>query len=213
LDQKLKNMRTKTLLFAAALSAASMAASLAQDAVFSVNAVGYVNKTLSPGLNLISNPLNNGDNTLNTIIPDIAPFTTASFFNGSGFDQSLFVPGAGWTPNVESNPGSGFFVDVAAETTVTFVGEVPQGELATEIPAGLSVVSSQVPQAGDLAGDLGFAPGAFDVASVFNGTGFDQSVFVPGVGFSPAVNLEVGQAIFVQAAAPVTWSRTFSVND
>src|SRR5689334_13849488 len=57
-------MRTKTLLLTAALSAAGIATSMAQ-AVYSVNAVGYVNTTLVPGFNLVSNPLDN--KTGNTI--------------------------------------------------------------------------------------------------------------------------------------------------
>lgn len=56
-------MRTKTLLIAAVVGAVSMATALAQE-VTSVNAVGYVNKELAPGFNLISNPLSNGENTL-----------------------------------------------------------------------------------------------------------------------------------------------------
>ena len=61
-------MRTKTLLLSAAVLAAGLAASTAQS-VFSVNAVGYVNKTLAPGYNLIANPLNGTNNLLSTIIP------------------------------------------------------------------------------------------------------------------------------------------------
>jgi hypothetical protein len=60
-------MRTKTLLLTAALSAAGVATSMAQGAVYSVNAVGYVNTPLVAGFNLVSNPLNNTAANGNTI--------------------------------------------------------------------------------------------------------------------------------------------------
>jgi len=63
-------MRTKALLLAAAFAAAGVATSMAQ-AVYSVNAVGYVNTTLVPGFQLVSNPLNAADNKIETLFSNM----------------------------------------------------------------------------------------------------------------------------------------------
>lgn len=208
-------MRTKTLLLTAALGAAGVAAAMAQDPVFSVNAVGYVNKNLTSGFNLIANPLINGDNTLNTIIPTAPNLATVSQFAGGGFTTSVFITGVGWSPNLTLPPGEGFFVNVAADTTVTFIGEVPQGDASNmTVPAGLSLIASPVPQAGSL-DDMGFPGAAGTVVNVFDKAsgGFPSSPFIPGVGFLPAVNVEVGQGFFVTSTAGGEWNRDFSVNN
>ena len=123
-------MRTKTLLIAAVLGAAGLASASAQ--VSSVNAVGYVNKDLAAGLNLIANPLSNGGNTIGEVIPSAPSGATAFVWNGAGYDSSQFVviPGvlSGWQPEVNLPVGDGFFLDSPEATTVTFVGEVLQGE-------------------------------------------------------------------------------------
>merc|ERR1712065_79731 len=69
-------MRTKTLLIAAVLGAVGIATASAQ--VTSVNAVGYVNKSLNAGLSLVANPLSNGGNKVSEVIPS-APIGTAIF--------------------------------------------------------------------------------------------------------------------------------------
>src|SRR6185369_1228000 len=58
-------MRTK-LLAAAAILAAGIASSMAQSNVYSLNVVGYVNRTFVGGglFSLTSNPLNTTNNTL-----------------------------------------------------------------------------------------------------------------------------------------------------
>src|SRR5258708_16166248 len=141
-------MRTKTLLLAAVLSAAGVASSLAQ--VYSVNAVGYVNVTLTTGLNLICNPLKvTAGNDLNHVLPltdnDIGTtvYTYTTTFNSSTYAGTA----AGWNPNLDVSPGHGFFISINAAKTVTFVGEVPQGP-DSNIPVsnGLSLISSPVPQ-------------------------------------------------------------------
>src|SRR2546430_17723666 len=91
-------MRTKTLILSAVLSAAGIASSLAQ--FYSVNAVGYVNQTFtSAGFYLISNPLNNGNNTISTVIPsapDSAVIYRFSSTGGFDTDPPNYVQGAGW---------------------------------------------------------------------------------------------------------------------
>ena len=63
-------MRTKTLLLAAALTAAGIASIQAQSNVYSVNVVGYVNVVAPVGqFKMIANPLNATNNTIGGIGP------------------------------------------------------------------------------------------------------------------------------------------------
>jgi len=158
-------MRTKALLLTAALSAAGVATSMAQ--VYSVNAVGYVNLSLVPGLSLIANPLDNTNNNLNTImaLPNDGSADGTTIFRFNTGTQNYGEPfsylgGFGWLTAEPDpawaiiNPGEGFFVQNIKPNAipVTFVGDVPQGSLHNTIPGSnnLSIRSSQVPQAAPL---------------------------------------------------------------
>src|SRR5437773_11497511 len=85
-------MRTKTVLLVAALSAAGVATSMAQ--VFSVNAVGYVNKIIPKGnkLALISNPLDAGagNNTIGNLFKGAQDGTQVYKFTGAGFITATY---------------------------------------------------------------------------------------------------------------------------
>lgn len=152
-------MRTKTLLLTAALSAAGVATSMAQ--VFSVNAVGYVTKTIpASGFALIANPLIAANNSIGALFSPAAAGTQVFKFDSATgqfvtatFDDldGAFLPKA--AADLTVVPGEGVFVrnPTAAAITVTFVGEVPQGDLKNPLPKGLSIRSSQVPQAGTAA--------------------------------------------------------------
>jgi len=219
-------MRTKALLLTAALSAAGVATSMAQ-AVFSVNAVGYVNTVLHPGFNLISNPLTATDNSIAALFGGgKVPINTFIYkYTGTGFeinqytDDEVFAP----DPALTVLPGEGVFVKIpgTADVTVTFVGEVSQGPvgnpLVTTLPKGLSIRSSKVPQAGT-ATDLGLVGAEGDTLYQYNNTGsaatsgYKISVVQDGE-FGPALgSLKVGEAFFYKSISGGTWTRTFSVN-
>jgi hypothetical protein len=222
-------MRTKTLLLTAALSAAGVATSMAQ--VFSVNAVGYVNKTIpakgtstSGKLALISNPLNAGDgnNTIANLFKGVSDGTQVYKYTGAGFItatydglESAFLPADAAATTVV--PGEGVFVrnTSATDLVVTFVGEVPQGKLDNTYPKGLSIRSSIVPQAGTAA-ELGFVGVDGDQINQFDPAtqGYSVSTF-DGLenAWLPALKpLAVGEAFFLLANTGGTWTRTFSVN-
>jgi len=216
-------MRTKTLLLTAALSAAGIATSMAQ--VYSVNAVGYVNTTLVPGFNLISNPLNNTEpngNTIGSLFSSLPDGTQVYRFVGSKFEIATKDElSGGFDPVSERNatvmPGQGVFVKiVSGNHTVTFVGEVPQGTLTTQIPAGFSIVSSQVPQAGKVSPDLGYTPANGDQLYFWNEGTQRYSIHTYDATFgefdTPLPTLDVGEAFFIRKNAAGTWTRTFSVN-
>jgi len=216
-------MRTKALLLTAALSAAGVATSMAQ-AVYSVNAVGYVNTVLKPGFTLISNPLTATDNSLAGLFGGgkVPVGTVVYKYNpGTGFsintytEDEVFAP----DPTVTVLPGEGVFIKnpTTADVTVTFVGEVVQNvgttHVVNNIPQGLSIRSSKVPQAGT-ATDLGLTnPNEGDTLYQYvNGSGYKISAVQDGE-WGPALgSLKVGEAFFYKAVAPVVWDRNFSVN-
>jgi hypothetical protein len=225
-------MRTKTLLLIAAVAAAGAATSMAQ--VFSVNAVGYVNKTIpANGFAMVSNPLKAATNTIDALFAGVP----------AGTQVYVYTPGTGYTVGTYDDldnsfgptvgpmtlmPGQGVFVRNAGAQplTITFVGEVPQGTLTTSMVTGLQIVSSQVPQAGGYT-DLNFpnklAQGLTAGDQLFkfvvndpvpaNNQKYDVATFDDlDDNWDKALNFDVGEAMFISLQKPVTWTREFNVN-
>ncbi|MGA4643817.1 hypothetical protein [Limisphaera sp. 4302-co] len=209
-------MRTKALLAAAAF-AAGLAASMAQN-VYSLNVVGYYNITIPPNsFALIANQLNTTNNTLGSLIPSAPDGTQFFKFSGTGWDTYTYDElEGGWLPNgnVSLNPGEGGFVrnNTANALTITFVGEVLQGSLTNPVPAGFSVRSSMVPQAGTLT-QLAFPAADGDQVFVYRGGSYVGATYDElEQGWLPAEpNLGVGEAFFSRKSAPATWVRNFTV--
>src|SRR5260370_14962017 len=116
-------MRTKTLLLTAALAAAGALSSMAQSNVYSLNIVGYVNLTLSPGFNLVSTPLLASASDVNTVLTNQSPVVPANSLlymwspSQANYAQALTAGGDGFwydqSFNLATNqvpPGTGFFV-------------------------------------------------------------------------------------------------------
>jgi hypothetical protein len=222
-------MRTKTLLLVAALSAAGVASSVAQT-VYSVNIVGYINKTIPAGLSMVANQLNHTPNNgIETVLGTPPGAVTINKFNpGSGnFDLAIYDPpaegGVGWDNPTAMvlNPGQGVFVDNASGVPwpVTFVGEV-QLNSTLIIQSGLQVYSSVLPQAGALTPTLEF-PTPLSGLSVYQFNtvtkGYDLTVFDPpsegGVGWDPAPpTVAIADAFFIDnPSAAFNWTRNFTV--
>jgi hypothetical protein len=216
-------MSTKTLLMTAVLGAASIAAVMAADPVYSVNIVGYVNVPVPVGWSMIANPLKSGDNTLATIMPSAPDGTSVyKFTNGAYETPATFyvVDGVGgWdTPDLVLIPGEGVFIlnGSTAATTLTFVGEVTTGALSNPIPTGWSIKASQVPQELDLT-TLGFPAGDGDSIYFFSNGAYETPAtyyVVDGVGgwdSDPPPTPKVGQSFFVSKGVAANWTRTFTV--
>jgi hypothetical protein len=204
-------MRTKTLLLTAAAIAVGITASQAQ--VYSVNAVGYVNKNVPVGYSMIANPLNTTNNTIASLIPTAPNFCNLLKWNGTSFDVATYVFGAWDTPAVTLNPGEGAFINTDTAFTITFVGEVMQGNLVNPVPAGYSIRSSQVPQTGG-ANALGLTTlQAFDNLLKWNGTSYDVYTVLFGGAWDPSEpTIAVGESVFLNTTAATSWNRTFNVN-
>ena len=223
-------MRTKILL-SAALVAAGIAAADAQQ-VYSVNAVGYVNVTLKAGYNLLNNPLNGTNNNVNTIIPTAPEGSSLYKWNGNAqafFQADAYAFPLGWidsdaNPSTTTiSPGEGFFIqNPAGATTITFVGEVPQGSLTNRIGQNYGFYGSQVPQSATLTA-LGF-PGAegmnYNAWNAMSQAYAQAYSYASGFWFDPDGNpndpvLGVAEGFLLQnpTGQAIDWTRTFSVNN
>jgi hypothetical protein len=160
--KKVKIMRTKTVLLSALLGALGSVSVMAQTNVYSLNAVGYINVTLSPGYNIVSCPLWATDPsgaTDNTISNLLGVNTNGQYkkwqiygWNGAYITES--GTGAGWVSQGTNtiNPGQAVWIENPSNATysVTFVGTVPAGSNSVAINNGYNLISSTVPASGDM---------------------------------------------------------------
>ena len=211
-------MRTIKALVCAAALAAGLATVTAQT-VYSLNVVGYYNVPCAAGAKvLLANQLNTTNNTLAQLIPNGPP--AAQFFKyAGGFSAYVFDDiDMAWLPNGNAtmNPGEGAFYLSPTATTLTFVGEVLQGNLVNTLPINQKVIrSSMVPQAGLITTDLQLPGEPADQLFTYSG-GYSAYVFddidMAWLPNQPTIN--VGQAFFyIKAAASVSsaWTRNFTV--
>jgi len=215
-------MRTIKALACAAALAAGIATSMAQSNVYSLNVVGYYNVPCpADQLVFIANQLNTTNNTLASLIP--APPPGSQFYKfASGnwaaytFDDLDLV----WLPdgNATLNMGEAGMFKAAAATTLTFVGEVQQGQLNNPLVGGeqLFARSSIVPQAGLLTTDLGYPGEAGDQAYKFAAGNWAAFTFddLDLVWLPSEPTFSVGEGVMLRKAATSTatvWTRNFTV--
>ena len=231
-------MKLKTVFLAGVVSGALSFAASAAD-VFSVNAVGFVNVTIPAGaFQIVSNPLNQPNNTLAAILPNAPIGTKVYKFNSGTQTFTIYTMRDGspnpnfWTGTLVStatfNPGEGFFVQnpSGSPITLTFVGEVAQGSALTiNVPAGFSLIAPHVPQSGRLETDLGFVAQNGDKGYFYRGgiyliaTRRDDVTGWTGV--SGVVDVTSHQPIpavaegffFQNNHSATTWVRNFSANN
>jgi hypothetical protein len=254
-------MRTKTLLLSAALGALSSASLMAQ--VYSLNAVGYINVTLQPGLNQVADQLYSTNGLPNYISPTLdAQVGTSPAFVGcrlykynpvsesyvgwsitAGSQAGYTGPGTEpWheltgidAATVTLNPGEAvwFINSQTTNLTLTFVGTVPSTNstllgLTNSLSyptggAGLQMVSSIVPIAGQLDTTLGLTPGTKDTVYIYvpstqsyNGYRWSAAgswTLVSGTGTAPV--LSVGQGFWYNvftAGSTNSWVQVFGVS-
>ena len=223
-------MRTKALLCAALVAAGAISA-VAQQNVYSLNIVGYVNVPVPSGYSLLANPLSagvtNGANEIMTPIDGEQILT----WNGSGYNYVSYDTGfGGWVdinfaaaqpPSLP--PGKGFFLlNPGAATTVTFVGQVVPGPATTNnlaLPSGYSLIGSALPAT---VTDISAAPVSLpkiDGMQIlqWNGSGYVYSSYDTGFGgwvdinfaSKPAPGYSVGTGFFLlNPGAATTWPQS-----
>jgi hypothetical protein len=219
------------------IGVAGIASSFAQN-VYSVNVVGYINLTLTTQFSLIADQLDNGaDNYVtNLFAPGTLPNGTVFYkYNLSTklYDQLTWNQVAGgWLGNAVAKamtlkPGEGVFLKKPTTNvlTVTFVGEVMQGDLVNPVDTGLDIYSGMVPQEGGISTVHGYVssvvnnpapPPAQLGDSVYNWTGTGWSAarsWLPSANrWSQEPTLKVGEAVLINSRGTKNWTRTFNVN-
>jgi hypothetical protein len=203
-------------LFLSGLVALGGAVSAQAQAVYSINTVGYVNLDIPAGFSMISNPLDAGDNTIGNVLTGSIPNgTTVYKFDagaGSYTEINTYFNGS-WLPSAATTlaPGEGVFINAPSAFSITFSGEVLQGELSNPLPAGYSIVSSQVPQEGTLQ-SLGYTGNNGDTVYQFNGTSYVINTYFNGSFLPSEPNIGIGEAFFVNRVSAGSWDRNFSTD-
>lgn len=217
-------MKIRALLITAAVGALGVASSNAD--VTSVNVVGFINVTCGSGYTMIANQLNTTNNTVAQMFANVPGGFAIWKWSGTAYNANNFDADFGWdNPDMTLSPGEGAFAYNPYGTNIilTFVGEVPQGDVSLTIHAGFNMISSKVPQGkvsngaggwtgGLLQTDLGYTPVGGDAVLQWSGT-FQQSSYDADFGWDNEPQLAVGEGFFLQrnTAGSYTWARTFNV--
>lgn len=230
-------MRTKLL--CAALFAACAIPAVAQNNVYSLNVVGYINAPVTQNrFAMLANQLNaTPNNSITNVlsqsgIPDST--TVLQFQNGQwAASTETYLGGVGWIPGtMVLNPGQGFAVQCPQNYTLTFVGEVIQGTTTNALPAGYSLIAAMTPQSlplGDAttpaATTLNFPAADSDTYIPWNpaastaGSFGDPITYLGGVGWIDPANPSnttgpspaLATSFFMLKGAQANWVRTFNV--
>jgi hypothetical protein len=225
------NSKSKLILLTIALAAGSIT-SFAQ--VYSLNVVGYYNLSITATqLTLIANQLNTTNHTIGSLIP--APPAGSSLYkltnSNEWIEYQFDADSGGWVPDdlATLDVGEGAFFVSPQSTTLTFVGEVLQGDVSRFIPGSnaLSVVASAIPISGKLFADFHFPE--IDGATIYFLTNTSLKFTLPmtcfaGSGWYPPYEdpddpsystdptLVLGNAFFVHnPGAGANWTRNFTV--
>jgi hypothetical protein len=227
-------MRTKALILSVMIGAAGVVSSIAADNVYSVNVVGYINMTLSNSWSLVSDQLDDGaGNKITNVFS--ADFGAGKYpvtfykYNGATYDTLTRVSAAVWTfnPNTVENrqatlkPGEAIFVrkQFAAPISVTFVGEVKQGDNMTNsiVSPGFELYSPIIPQDGGVRTIHNLTPPANSVVYAgFNGVSYTTIRNWTGTvwaGAEPQIKVGEGFWLNSRGTAAFDWTRTFWVNN
>jgi len=206
--------------------AAGVATSMAQSNVYSLNVVGYVNYPFTAfNYTLVSNPLDNTTNDLNTILAGVPDSTSVGLWSTALQDFSPTTPAYSsstgkWTPDVAIAPGQGFFVVPSANFTNTFVGNVRQYAVTMSLVGGFNYecLGATAPLGGSVTNVLGqYPPHDGDSLAIWSTNLQDFNPTVPAYSSStgkwtPDYNFNVGDGFFiVRAGGPVTWTNQFTV--
>jgi hypothetical protein len=224
-------MRTKTLFLAAALVAAGIASSQAQN-VYSQNVVGYVNVPLPAGeFVFLNNPMTTGNDTISNVLQNLPGATIADVWNGSGFTLITYngashhwKQGATIVDNTPLPVGTAFFIQSPSATTnVTFVGSVVPNygaSISNALTTLITPIGSLVPYADVITNPASFNLGVgggstlqqWSVANqkftlfTYNGAGHTWKI---GAGVTNPV-IAAAEGFFITPSYATNWVENFT---
>ncbi len=189
--------------------------------VVTTNAVGYVNTTLLPGFNLITNPLYEEGYTVADLVRSIqggAPeglriyLLQTNSYRSAAYESAStgFQPGE--VASEPLTPGRGFFIynPRTNHLTLTFTGQIMNGQLDIPLAEGFSMVASMVPQNGTPEA-LEFPSEPGDIIYQFDAVNQRFKVFVfdyfDGRWLPNAPQIQTGEGYIVYKDQATVWSR------
>jgi hypothetical protein len=195
------------------------------DAIYTVNAVGYINVDVWPGYNLLANAF-----AEDLVLQGSYDFSTASGEPIAGltvykyvrethsFETSVYDPSSRtFSRPLRIASGEGFFVFNPAGTAVTLtqVGSISQGTITYSLGKGLHLLGAKVPRRGPISEVLQMPPipGA-QVYLVGKGGGYQIFTYDEfGEGWIPFEPWIVpGEGFWLRLPEAATWSHEFQVN-
>jgi hypothetical protein len=188
------------------------------ESVGSQNIMGYATIALPPGFSLIANPLKAADNSVAALLPNMPEGTSFDKFDTRLFKltKNSVVDGRWVNPGETLVPGEGGIISNPTSDTkaVNFVGDVMQENLFYPIPAGFSIRSSLLPQAGRLDVDLQFPFSDGDAVHLFDRDKQEYRIYTFGdknwAANPPVVG--IGEAFWISKNSPGNWTRDFTVS-
>ncbi|MDB6036801.1 MAG: hypothetical protein JWM99_642 [Verrucomicrobiales bacterium] len=208
-------MRNLPRLIVILYAAMNLSTEMVRAQVYSVNAVGYINVAIQPGVNLIGLQLDSANRTVASLFTDMPEGSTIQKIVDTAYTTNLYQNGQWERPDETLSVGEGVLVinpSVQAKV-VTFVGAVLQGDLTNSIPAGLSIRCSLTPIAGKLTATLGLKLSAFDNVYLNTNNTLKVFTFLPDghwQSFEPSV--PVAGSFIINAEAATNWITHFELN-
>ncbi|MGC8887128.1 MAG: hypothetical protein ACP5MG_08215 [Verrucomicrobiia bacterium] len=186
------------------------------NSTVSENIIGYVTINLPPGFAMIANPFKNQDNTIQRLLADMPDGTTFNKFDNLKFKlvENQLKNGRWSHPNDIFSPGEGAIIynPMDEYRPLCFAGEVLQGQILNPIPAGFSIKSSMLPQAGRLHDDLQFPVADGDIIHIFDRDRQKYNVFCYDPkqwSINPPI-VGIGESFWVGKKSPANWIRTYN---
>lgn len=176
---------------------------------------GYITVTFGAGLKLFANHLKVGTNRVASIIPEPVEGTELYTFGEGGFSTNRFSSGVWTNPDqrLESGEGAILFNPSGRAFKGTFWGEIPVGNLLNQVPKGLSLKCSLVPQIGGVTSTLGLRLAPFDNLYLWKSNQFEIYTFLADDTWFPAEPvISIGESFFIRANQPVNWTRSFTIH-
>lgn len=201
------------------------------DDSYSLKPIGYVNVAIrGDGFQFLTNPLNvSGDksNHLSQFFSGVPNDTVVYPWDSQtqAYKEPSIKSSEGWSIDYDLPPGTGFLIHNPWNAfTNTFVGEILTGSLTNFLPGSnrISLVSSIVPQKGQLTMDLYFPNINEAVVSVFDSDlqSFKSYKYYNGYGWYDVLKefdtngpvISAGSSFFVENPdADAVWTREFDV--
>ncbi|TXT49500.1 MAG: beta-glycosidase-like protein [Limisphaerales bacterium] len=183
----------------------------------SVNVFGYLRKTVPTGDSMISIPFNGANNGVPSHFSSAPPGSSVFKYNpaSGGFESASYAFGT-WSGNLTLNPGEGvsFRNSQTNATTLTFIGEIPEGHIVTPIGTNFGIYGSAVPLGGRLEAVLGLPVASALRLDFWNNATTNYSVYqyYSGLGWFPSAppSVAVGDAFWVSGFPQGTnWVQDF----